>query len=784
MSTAEPLHFAVTGMRCGNCAVGLERRLKAVPGVAGASVNFASEAAEVHADPAAALAVSDVIAAIEAAGYHAVALTDDDDADTSDAAEAAARAKELQQQRFRVAIGLGFATPVMILSMGRDFALLGAWAAAPWVLWLLLVLTLPVMAITGAPHVRSAIAAVRGGTATMDVLISLGAGVAVLASLPTTVAQTFGSHQFGHHVYYETAAAIVALVGLGKLLETRARARAGVALRSLQALRPATARVRRRGEVVELPVKAVRVGDHVLVAPGATLPCDGVVVAGTSEVDESMLTGESARVAKTIGDNVTGATLNGDGALELEVTRTGAATTLAQIVRLVRGAQASKAPVQRLVDRVSAVFVPTILAIAAITFGVWWLATDVGATQAMLRAVAVLVIACPCALGLATPTAIVVATGAAAEHGIFFKNIAALERTRALHTVVLDKTGTLTRGQPRVRHIFTTAAVTPSELLHLAATAAQASQHPLSQAIVSAAATTSDRPLPALLRHQATGGRGVLSELTLAGQPTAILLGNERWLASHDIDTAALAAGIATLPADTRHGRDAAGPAVWDLEDASHDRSGSTVWVARDGVLLGLVVLGDTVRPEAAATIAGLQQRGLQVVLLSGDRREVADRVAADVGIPNTNVHAEVLPADKAAHITKLQAAGPVAMVGDGINDAPALAQADVGIAIGTGTDVAIDTADVILLRSHLGGLLQAFDLSQRTVAVIRQNLLWASIYNLLLIPVAAGVLYPIAAAPAALRVLHPAFAALAMALSSLTVVLNSLRLRSHRVMK
>jgi Cu+-exporting ATPase len=800
----DTIDLSIAGLRCANCAVTLEKALVQVPGVTEAAVNFASETARVRVPAGAALRGA-LVAAVEAAGYGVI------EGEAGDEAEQLAREAELREQSRRVLVGGALTLPLLILGMGRDFALLGAWADAPWVLWLMLALCLPVLGYTGAPHLRGAVHALRAGAANMDVLIVLGSGVAFLASLPTMVAQTFlGSHAFGHHVYFETAAAIVALVGLGRLLETRARGQAGAAIRSLLALRPATAIVLRGGEAIEVPAASVKVRERVLVRPGAAIPVDGRIVAGSSSVDESMLTGESRPVTKELGDPVTGATINGDGALEIEATRVGAATALAQIVRLVREAQGSKAPVQRLVDRVAAVFVPTVLAIAALTFGTWTLLAGPG--EAMLRAVAVLVIACPCALGLATPTAIVVGTGAAARRGVLFKNMVALERAQSLRTIVLDKTGTLTRGRPALGALLPTPGHDPHELLRLAAAAEAHSEHPLGKALV-AAAREQGLELPSITQHRAVGGHGLRAEL--GGKP--LLIGSERWLQSNAIDTSPLTAlaadlssGTSTLPtielpkasSDLSPGTSPSGhdlsagssdlssrtpgrdlspgtsPRLWLLPTHAANTPQTLVWVAHGGALLGVLALADSLRPEAAEVIAALHQGGLRVVMLTGDQRQVALAIAAQAGIPASDVIAEVLPGDKASAIVELRQAGPVAMVGDGINDAPALARADVGIAIGAGTDVAIHAADVTLMRSDLRSLPEALALSRRTVGVIRQNLLWASIYNLVLIPIAAGALHPIAAAPAALRSLHPALAALAMALSSLTVVLNSLRLR------
>jgi Cu+-exporting ATPase len=865
VSTATPrdlpaIDLTIAGMRCAGCAGRIERALAKLPGVAAAAVNFAGETARVELSrPVERRAL---VAVVEAEGFHVLA---------DERAEAAARAAEAAAQARRVAVGLAGAAPLLVLGMGRDLGLLGAWAYAPWVLALMLALALPVLFYTGAPHLRGAAAALRARAANMDVLIVLGAGVAFLASLPVVAARLLGRPGFGHHVYFETAAAIVALVAVGRLLETRARGQTGAALRALLALRPVTARVRRDGEERDVPAAEVRVGEVVVVRPGAAIPVDGRVLAGRSSVDEGLLTGESRPVDKGPGDPVTAATVNGEGALEVEATRVGAATALAQIVRLVQRAQASKAPVQRLVDRVAAVFVPVVLGIAAATFAAWVALVDL--ESALLRAVAVLVIACPCALGLATPTAIVVATGAAARRGILFKDSAALERSASLRTVVLDKTGTLTRGRPVLTGLAPAAGLAPAELLRAAAAAEQASEHPLGRAVV-AAARAAGLALPPVHAARAAAGRGLRASLAPGDD---LRVGTAAFLTDAGVDptplaplAVALAAGAArrdavvpppatdrtdlspetdrtdlsprTAPNDLPPGTDRTdlsprtapndlsprtAPNALPPRTAPNDLSPETdrdslyprtapnalsprtapndlppgtsppapasprpsdlsaplppqtvVWVARGGRLLGLLALADAARPEAADAVAELRRRGLRVVIATGDQRDVAEAVAGEVGVPAADVRAGVLPADKAAIVGELQAAGAVAMVGDGINDAPALARADLGVALGGGADVAVHAADVTLVRDDLRALPEALGRARRAVRVIRQNLAWASIYNLVLIPVAAGALYPVAAAPAPLRALDPALAALAMALSSLTVVLNSLRLR------
>ncbi|MBZ5713324.1 heavy metal translocating P-type ATPase [Nannocystis pusilla] len=756
------VELALTGMRCANCAQAIERALAKVPGVAAAQVNFASETASVSLAAAAPASRGALVAAVEAAGFGVIAGADA--ADLS--AETAARATELRASRRRFVVGAACTAPLMAVSMARDF---GALADRPWLPWLMLALALPVLAYTGRPHFVGAARALRAGRANMDVLVALGAGVAFAASAPVVVAGAAG-----HHLYFETAAAIVTLVALGRLLEARARGRAGEALRSLLALRPRRARVVRDAVEVELPAEAVKVRDVVVVRPGEAIPVDGRVIEGESTVDESVLTGESLPVTKGTGDTVAGGTINGPGLLRLTATRVGAATALSQIVRLVRAAQASKAPVQALVDRIAAVFVPIVIALALLTFGTWLLVSSHGAAHALMRAVAVLVIACPCALGLATPTAIVVATGTAARRGVLFKNSAAIEALRGVRVVVFDKTGTLTLGRPQLQLVAPAAGVTADELLALAAAAEQGSEHPLGRAIV-AAAKAGGLALRAPTGVRAIGGRGLRALVDGA----EVWLGTRAWLASQGVSEDMSEGTCGNVSSDMSNGPDRDRSAARDMSESTGEQAGWTrVHVARDGRYLGSLALADAPRPEARAVVAALRGQGLRVALLTGDLRATAQAIGAAVGIDAAEVHAEVLPADKAATVAALQRVGRVAMVGDGVNDAPALVQADVGVAIGSGTDVAVDAADVTLLRSDLRGLLDALAIGRATVRTIRRNLFWASAYNLVLIPIAAGALYPLSALPGWLRALDPMLAAGAMALSSVTVVVSSLALR------
>jgi Cu+-exporting ATPase len=556
---------------------------------------------------------------------------------------------------------------------------------------------------------------------------------------------------------------IIVLIKLGKLLEARAKGKTSAAIKKLIGLRAKTARVVRAGAEVDLPVERVQVGDVVIVRPGEKIPVDGVVIDGRSAVDEGMLTGESLPVDKKPGDEVVGATLNKQGMLRFEATKVGAETALAQIIQLVEEAQGSKAPIQRLADRVAAVFVPAVIAIAIVTLLVWWFAVGVGFTLAMIRMVAVLVIACPCALGLATPTATMVGTGKGAENGILFKNSEALEQAHALNVIVLDKTGTITVGEPSVTDVVPATSdplsMTEEDLLRLAASAERGSEHPLGEAIVHAAQNRG-LSLAEPEEFEAVSGQGIVAQV----DGRQIALGNAKLMRERAVS-------------------------IDELESASQrlqSEAKTAMWVAVDGWAAGLIAVADTIKPGSREAVAEMRRLGLQVLMLTGDNQATAKAIAREAGIDPSSIAgrgrvlAEVLPGDKASEVKRVQeeGAGLVAMVGDGINDAPALAQADVGIAIGTGTDVAMETADITLMRGDLRSVPQAIALSKATMRTIKQNLFWAFFYNAALIPVAMGVLYPFEFLPSILRSLHPVLAAFAMAFSSVTVVTNSLRLR------
>jgi Cu+-exporting ATPase len=739
------VELPITGMTCANCAATVERTLNRMPGVTEAMVNFATERARVDYIPGVA-SVTAMVQAIEQAGYGVVQAGE---AEQLEDVEAQARAAEIADQTRKFWVGVVFALPLFLLSMARDFGLLGTWAHAPWVNWLFLALATPVQFYTGWDYYVGSYHALRNRSANMDVLVAMGSSVAYLYSVVVLLVPAAGQH-----VYFETSAVIITLIKLGKLLEARAKGQTGEAIRKLMGLRPKTARVERDREEIDIPVEQVRVGDLVVVRPGERLPVDGVVISGHSAVDESMLTGEPLPVDKSPGDEVIGATINKQGRLKFEATRIGAETALSQIIRLVQEAQGSKPPIQRLADRVAGVFVPSVIAIALVTFAVWWAAGG-AFTPALIRLVSVLVIACPCAMGLATPTAIMVGTGKGAEKGILFKNSAALESAHRLEVVVLDKTGTLTKGEPSVTDVFVDeeGQRDGNEVLRLAASAERGSEHPLGQAIVDEA-DARELDLTEPDEFEAVAGKGIRAQVE--GQE--ILVGKPTWLENSGISLDALPPHSERLQAEAK----------------------TVIAVAIDGNAVGIIGIADTLKEGSSESVKQMRQLGLDVVMLTGDSRRTAEVIAQSLGVER--VVAEVLPADKAAQVKQLQEQGRlVAMVGDGINDAPALAQADVGIALGTGTDVAMETADVTLMRGDLRTVPQALSLSRSTMRTIKQNLFWAFFYNVILIPVAMGVLYPFEFVPGILRSLHPVLAAFAMAFSSVTVVTNSLRLRGVR---
>ncbi|HOU54339.1 MAG TPA: heavy metal translocating P-type ATPase [Myxococcota bacterium] len=730
------VELSIIGMTCANCARAVERALtKRVPGVSTASVNLATESAVVRFDPRRA-SVDQMLRAIADAGYRAMPVGSDEE-------EQRAREAEIAHQRRSFGVGAALSLPLMALAMTRDLGILGPFSHHAAFDWVLFALAAPVQGYTGWDFYVGAWKSLRNRSANMDVLVALGSSVAFLYSVAVLVLPGVQGH-----VYFETSALIVTLVRLGKLLEAGARGRASQAIRQLMDLAPATAlRLDPAGQEVEVPATDLEPGDVVVVPAGDRVPADGVVLAGRSAVDESLLTGEAMPVDKEPGQRLFGGTVNLQGRLKMTVTGVGSQTALARIVRLVREAQGSRAPIQRLADRVSGVFVPVILAVAVGTGLGWWIA-GAGLVPAMIRMIAVLVIACPCALGLATPTAILVGSGRGARMGLLFRNAEALEQAHRVTTVLLDKTGTLTLGRPSITDVVPADGVDPQDLLALAATAESGAGHPLGKAVVEGARA---RGVPVREPDVATveAGSGVCA--SVGGREVRV--GRPEWACPQGLPPAlamtaqALAAGGHTVMA-----------------------------VVVDGQAIGVLAARDQEKPGAIEAIRALRDLGIAVALVTGDHEATARSVARHLGIDR--VLAGVLPEQKAAVVAEVKAAGGiVAMVGDGINDAPALAAADVGIAIGTGADVAMEAADVALVGGDPMGVPRAIALSRATMRTIRQNLFWAFFYNLLLVPVAAGALYGVEDAPAMIRHLHPAMAAAAMAFSSLTVVLNSLRL-------
>ena len=735
----QQITLPITGMHCEGCAATITHGLQEMAGILAANVSIATEQAAVTYSP------SDVnedmiVDKIRSLGFDVIDMD----------SEAEERAAELNRQKLQLGVGILFTFPLFLISMGKDMGLIGNWGNADSVDWIMLILALPVQIYVGWDYYVGSVKSLRNRSANMDVLVAMGSSVAFLYSVVVLIASILNIQGFDDHVYFETAAVIITLIKLGKYLEARAKGQTSAALKKLMRLSPKTACLLKDDDEQQIPVEEVVVGDLLLIRPGESIPVDGIIRKGASAVDESLFTGESVPVDKAIGDNVTTATINQSGILTIEATRIGAETALARLVQLVQATQQSKAPIQRTADAVASVFVPIVLSIAAITLLVWWFAIGAGFTPAMLRLVAVLVIACPCALGLATPTAIMVGTGIGAHQGILFRNSETLEHVGKVSRIVLDKTGTITQGKLTLTQIITTD-MDENELLQIAASAERGSEHPIGKAIVTAA-TERDIETTVPTDFTAVAGNGIIAQL---GQKD-VIIGNLSLMDQHGISTQPFEADAERLQAEAN----------------------TVLWVAIDSEIIGLLAVADTVKPEAKATIAELRQLGCGVSMMTGDNKTTATAIARNIGI--TDVMSEMLPEDKATALSKLQdeTDGYVAMVGDGINDAPALAQADVGMALGTGTDIAMETADLTLMHGDLHAIPDAIRLSRTTLRTIKQNLFWAFFYNVLLIPVAAGVLYSLTFLPTMLRELHPMLAAFAMAFSSVSVVLNSLRLQ------
>jgi len=747
---AERVDLPITGMTCAACANRIERVLSKQTGVENASVNFATAKATVNFDPQQ-TNVEKIIEKIRGAGYDAI-TPENNSEDALEKAHAAEYA-ELKRKFWVAAI---LSLPVLIIAMSHGRLEFLNFAG---VNWLQLVLTAPVVFYSGWQFYRGAWAAFRHRAADMNTLVAVGTGTAFIYSVLATAFPTFfmpATHAMMNEqhglmnvpVYFEAASVIIALILLGRMLESRAKGQTGAAIRKLIGLQPKTATVIRDGQENAIPIEAVIEGDIIIVRPGEKIPVDGVVTEGASAIDESMLTGESIPVEKSVGSEIFGATINKTGAFKFRATKVGKDTALQQIVKLVQEAQGSKPPIARLADRISGIFTPIVILIAIITFIVWFFSSspEVRLTMAIVNFVSVLIIACPCALGLATPTAIMVGTGKGAENGILIKGGGALETAYKLDTIVLDKTGTITTGEPSLTDVIPAKGFSADEVLRKIASAEKQSEHPLAAAIVRGAA---DKKLTfeRAEKFNALEGRGI--EAVVGGRE--LLLGNLRLMNERNVSLNGAQNGIEKLA----------------------DQGKTAMMAAIDGEYAGIVAVADTIKPKSKEAIRTLQNLGLEVVMITGDNARTAEAVARQIGIKR--VLAEVLPDGKAESIKQLQSEGKiVAMVGDGINDAPALAQADVGIAIGTGTDVAIEASDITLIKGELQSVATAIALSKATIRTVKQNLFFAFIYNVICIPVAAGILYPFTGI-----LLSPIIASAAMSLSSISVVTNSLRLRS-----
>lgn len=723
----EKVQLSIIGMTCAACASRIEKGLKKVNGVTNAAVNLATEKAKIEFIPGT-TNVDQLIDAVKKAGYDANVIGENDED-----YERSAREKEYKTQKIKFTVGALLSIPFLV-QMISDFTMEygngGFFHLNPW---LQLLLATPVQFYVGGHYYRDAFNAVRGGSANMAVLVVLGTSAAYFYSLVVTILGT------GQFLYYEAAAIVITLIVLGKLLETRAKGQTSEAIKTLMGLQAKTARVIRNGVEMDIPLEEVQSGDIIFVRAGEKIPVDGEIIEGNTSVDESMLTGESMPVTKKVGDKVIGATVNKHGSFTFKATKVGKDTALSQIIKLVEEAQGSKAPIQKLADKISGIFVPIVIVIALATFAISYFL--VGFTPALVSTIAVLVIACPCALGLATPTAVMVGTGKGAEHGLLIKSAEHLQNSQRVTTVVLDKTGTITKGEPDVTDIVTFGHFSEDELLQLAATAEKGSEHPLGEAIVNRAKNKGLQMLDSI-NFSAVPGHGIQVEIN----NHKVLIGNKKLMIKNHIEISLALSQMERLEGEGK----------------------TAMLMAVNGNLVGIIAVADTVKETSAEAIKSMKEMGIEVIMITGDIQRTAEAIAGQVGVDR--VLAEVLPEDKSAEVEKLKKEGKVvAMVGDGINDAPALAAADVGIAIGTGTDVAMEAADITLMRGDLMGIVDTIRLSKATMRKIRQNLFWAFAYNIVLIPVAA------------IGLLNPILAGGAMAFSSVSVVGNTLFLRNWK---